>query len=326
MLIKLPSTQDKRSVSVSNKIGQSESTSIKDGILGRYNDSEQGNNQRTKMQDIENSGQPTRVIDQQNIKMHVNNRRITAGLGSDSDIRQSNRNNTTQLLEQERSRNDRQRQGNQGNLLRTTPFRASLQENVRSGILDTFRQHNSSLRYLEMEIEGIPDRKNKTSIFSSEKALTTNHNHPHPRKTELNVRFYLVTMQIGRLHPEGHNNQNDLQDMQLHAIDRRIHKTIQQTNQQICNSGSQRPGDTLLQILQKMKQDKADGIIIAPIWPEQSWYTKLKNLSTRFLFLGQADKILEMGQRMKDKDQKLPPSNVGAFFLDLSQTQEETYQ
>ncbi|KAA6400245.1 MAG: putative Transposon Ty3-I Gag-Pol polyprotein [Streblomastix strix] len=86
------------------------------------------------------------------------------------------------------------------------------------------------------------------------------------------------------------------------------------------------PIPVLSRVLQKMKQDKAQGIVIAPIWPGQSWYTKLKNLSTKFLFLGQADKILEMGQRMKDNDQKLPPGNVGAFLLDLSQTLEETYQ
>ncbi|KAA6370476.1 MAG: hypothetical protein EZS28_033999 [Streblomastix strix] len=75
-----------------------------------------------------------------------------------------------------------------------------------------------------------------------------------------------------------------------------------------------------------MKKDKAQGIIIAPIWPGQSWYTKLKNLSTKFLFTGQSDRILEMGQSMKDMDQMHPSDNVGAFLLDLSQTQGETCQ
>ncbi|KAA6377789.1 MAG: hypothetical protein EZS28_026686 [Streblomastix strix] len=79
----------------------------------------------------------------------------------------------------------------------------------------------------------------------------------------------------------------------------------------------------LNRILQKMKQDNAHQIIVIPIWPGQSWNTKLKNLSTKFLFLGQADKILEMGQRMKDKDQKLPSGNVGAFLLELLWTQEQ---
>ncbi|KAA6399087.1 MAG: hypothetical protein EZS28_005383 [Streblomastix strix] len=31
-----------------------------------------------------------------------------------------------------------------------------------------------------------------------------------------------------------------------------------------------------------------------------------------------SEKILEIGQRMKDQNQKLPPGNVGAFLLDLS--------
>ncbi|KAA6361852.1 MAG: hypothetical protein EZS28_042621 [Streblomastix strix] len=86
------------------------------------------------------------------------------------------------------------------------------------------------------------------------------------------------------------------------------------------------PISVLKRVLQKMKQNKEQGIVIASIWPGQSWYTKLKNLSIKFLFLGQANKILEMGQRMKDKDRKLPPGNVGAFLLDLSQMLGETYQ
>ncbi|KAA6390383.1 MAG: hypothetical protein EZS28_014091 [Streblomastix strix] len=86
------------------------------------------------------------------------------------------------------------------------------------------------------------------------------------------------------------------------------------------------PIPILSRVLQKMRQDKAQGIVIAPIQLGQSWFTKLKNLSTRFLFLGQANKILEMGQRMKNKDQKLPPGNVGAFLLDISQMSGEICQ
>ncbi|KAA6381939.1 MAG: hypothetical protein EZS28_022535 [Streblomastix strix] len=85
------------------------------------------------------------------------------------------------------------------------------------------------------------------------------------------------------------------------------------------------PIQILDRVSAKMKYDKALKILIAPIWPGQSWYTKLKNLSIKFLFLGQSDSILEMGQRMKDNDQKLPPGNAGAFLLDLSQTQDEIY-
>ncbi|KAA6381390.1 MAG: hypothetical protein EZS28_023083 [Streblomastix strix] len=57
-------------------------------------------------------------------------------------------------------------------------------------------------------------------------------------------------MQIGGLHTEGRNNLNDLQDIKLHATNRHIRNTIQQTNQQLCNSGSQRSGDTLPQCVQ----------------------------------------------------------------------------
>ncbi|KAA6385922.1 MAG: hypothetical protein EZS28_018552 [Streblomastix strix] len=299
------------------------------------------------MVDKENREQPTRVIDQQDNNMHVNNRRITTGLESNTDIREPDITDITRLLERKRSRNDKQCQRNKSYLLWATPYRASLQEDAGSGNLDTFRRHNISLLYWEMESEGIPDRKNKASILSGEETYTSDHNNPLPRKTELNNRFTLETMRIERLLTEGRNDLNDLQDMELHATDRHIRNTVQQTNQQLCNLNINDLGtrihnafnykwskvklyihppiSVLNSVLQKMKQDKAQVIVIAPIWPGQSWYTKLKNLSIKFLFLGQADKILEMGQRMKDKDQKLPPGNVGAFLLDLSQTLGETY-
>ncbi|KAA6377214.1 MAG: hypothetical protein EZS28_027259 [Streblomastix strix] len=189
--------------------------------------------------------------------MHATDRHITIRLRSDADIRKPDKINTTRLLERKGSGNDKYRQRNKSYLLRATLFRASLQKDPRSGSLDTFRQHNSSLRYWELESEGIPDRKNKASILPSVKTQTTNHNNPHPRKIELNDRFTLETMQIGRLLTEGRNNLNDLQDMELHATDRYICNTIQQTNQQLCNSGSQPPRDTHPQrILLQMEQSQ----------------------------------------------------------------------
>ncbi|KAA6383521.1 MAG: hypothetical protein EZS28_020949, partial [Streblomastix strix] len=160
--IQLLQTLDKRSVPVSSEIRQSENASIEDKIMGRDNNSKHNSKQRTEMMDKENRGQPTRFFDQQDNNMHANNRRITTGLGSNVYVLQSSRINTTRLLERKKSRNDQQRQGNQNYLLQATPFRVSHQEDARSGSLDTFRQHNSSLRYWEMESVRIPDRKNKT--------------------------------------------------------------------------------------------------------------------------------------------------------------------
>ncbi|KAA6392461.1 MAG: hypothetical protein EZS28_012009 [Streblomastix strix] len=255
--IELSETPDKRSVSISNRIRQNENASVKDGIMGWNNDSKQSSNKGIEMVDKENRGQPTRITNSQDNQMHVNDRRISIGLGSDADIRELDRTNTTRLLEQERGRDDKQCQGNKGHLLRATPFRASLQEDARSGSLDTFRQHNSSLRYWEMESEGIPDRKNKASILSSIETQTTDHNNPHPEKFKLNNRLTLETMQIGGLHTEGRNDLNNLQDMELHAGDRHIRNIIQQANQQLCDSGSQRSGDTLSQRIQlQMEQSQ----------------------------------------------------------------------
>ncbi|KAA6397291.1 MAG: hypothetical protein EZS28_007179 [Streblomastix strix] len=230
--IELSETSDKGSVSVSNRIRQSENAGAKQGIMGRNDGCEQSSNKGIEMVDKENRGQPTRITNSQDNNMHVNDKRISIGLGSDADIRELDRINTTRLLEQERGGDDKQCYGIKGYLLRTTPFRASLQEDARSGNLDTFRQHNSSPRYWEMESEGIPDRKNKVSILSSVKTQTTDHNNPHPGKSKLNNRLTLETMQIRRLHTEGGNNTNDF--------------------------GSQRSGDTLSQRIQlQVEQSQA---------------------------------------------------------------------
>ncbi|KAA6359495.1 MAG: hypothetical protein EZS28_044978 [Streblomastix strix] len=51
-----------------------------------------------------------------------------------------------------------------------------------------------------------------------------------------------------------------------------------------------------------------------------------KEFAHKFLFLRQSERNLEMEQRINDMDQKLQTGNVGAFLLNLSQTQEETGQ
>ncbi|KAA6363496.1 MAG: hypothetical protein EZS28_040978 [Streblomastix strix] len=152
--IELPEIPNKVGVAVSNRIEQSENASVKDGIMGWNNDSKQSSNQRIEMVNKENRGQPTRIVDQLDNNMHIDDRRITLRLRSDANIREPDRADTIRQLEQERSRNDKQCYRNKSNLLRATPFRASLQEDARSGNFDTFRQHNSSLRYWEMESEG----------------------------------------------------------------------------------------------------------------------------------------------------------------------------
>ncbi|KAA6403170.1 MAG: hypothetical protein EZS28_001296 [Streblomastix strix] len=106
-----------------------------------------------------------------------------------------------------------------------------------------------------MESEGIHDRKNKIGILPSEKTLTANHNNPHPKETELNNKLTHEIMQIRGLHNDGLNNTSDLQDMELHAIDRRIRTTTQQTKQQLSNSRSQRLGDAIPQRVQLQMEE-----------------------------------------------------------------------
>ncbi|KAA6387889.1 MAG: hypothetical protein EZS28_016584 [Streblomastix strix] len=280
--------------------------------------------------------------------MHVNKRRITIELGSDANIREPDRTETTQLLEQEGSGTDKQCQRNKSYLLWATPLRASLQEDARSGCLDTFRQHNSSLRYWEMESEGILEKKIKYVFYLVKRLqlqITTIH---IPRKLDS------TTDSLSRLCRPG---DYALKDGTIQMISKtrnympQIDIFVTQHNKLIYNYATAELNDlwthfhnafsykwskfklfihppilVLNRMLLKMKQDKAQGIAIAPIWPGESRYTILKNLSIKFLFLGQADKILEKGERMNDKDQKFPLGNVGTFLLDLSQTLGETCQ
>ncbi|KAA6362320.1 MAG: hypothetical protein EZS28_042152, partial [Streblomastix strix] len=85
--IELSESSDKGSISISNRIRQSENASFENGIMGRNDGCEQSSNKGIEMVDKENRGQPTRITNPQDNNMHVNDRRISIGLGSDADIR-----------------------------------------------------------------------------------------------------------------------------------------------------------------------------------------------------------------------------------------------
>ncbi|KAA6357658.1 MAG: hypothetical protein EZS28_046815 [Streblomastix strix] len=132
------------------------------------------------------------------------------------------------------------------------------------------------------------------------------------------------------------------------ATDRHIREQEQQQDQQLRNNGTlgfintipqciqlqleqdqtfyAPPIPTLLRVLAKLKQNKAQGILIAPIWPGQTWYIKLMKIYSKIHFYGPPEKKIQLGQSTTDKSQNLSPGNVGSFLLDLSQTQDQTYQ
>ncbi|KAA6396347.1 MAG: hypothetical protein EZS28_008132 [Streblomastix strix] len=71
--IKFFQTLDQRSVSIPPVSRQKEDASIENRIMGLDNDSEQGNDQRTEVVNMENMRQLTRLIDLQNNNMLANN-------------------------------------------------------------------------------------------------------------------------------------------------------------------------------------------------------------------------------------------------------------
>ncbi|KAA6384114.1 MAG: hypothetical protein EZS28_020360 [Streblomastix strix] len=207
-------------------------------------------------------------------------------------------------------------------------------------------QFNFAPFAVERVIEGNPDRKNKIGILPSEKLqqqITTIHSREKLNSTtdslsrfcrsrDYTLKDGMIQMiyktwnyipQIDKFATQFNKLINnyvkvDLNDLGTH-FDNAFNYKWSKVKLYI-----HPPIPLFNMVLQKMKQDKAEGLIIALIWPQQSSYTKLKNLSIKIIFRGLSQIILEIGQRMKDKDQNLPPGNVGIFLLDLSQTHQPT--
>ncbi|KAA6381490.1 MAG: hypothetical protein EZS28_022980 [Streblomastix strix] len=346
--IELSETSDKRSVSVSNRIRQSENTSVKDRIMGWNNDSKQSSNQGIEMVDKENRVQPTRIVDQQNNNMHVDDRRIS--IGWEATLVYENQIELIQhdcwnKKEVEMTSNAKEIKAIYYGLLRfeqvfkkmhdqailirsdnTTAVYDIKKWKAKESLIDRIKQVFYLVKRLKLQIATIhiPGKLNLTTDSLSRLC----------RSGDYTLKDGMIQMicktsnympEIDIFATQYNKLINNYATVDLNDLGTHFHNAFNYKWSKV-KLYIHPPIPVLGRVLQKMKQDKAQGIVIAPIWPGQSWYTKLKNLSTRFLFLGQANKVLEMGQRMKDKDQKLPPGNVGAFLLDLSQTSEEICQ
>ncbi|KAA6361997.1 MAG: hypothetical protein EZS28_042477 [Streblomastix strix] len=69
-------------------------------------------------------------------------------------------------------------------------------------------------------------------------------------------------------------------------------------------------------VIYKVELEQVKGIIIAPIWKGQVWWTALMQITMRWKELGDSQSVLKEGAWMKRNKQKLPPGKIGIFMVD----------
>ncbi|KAA6385266.1 MAG: hypothetical protein EZS28_019207 [Streblomastix strix] len=77
------------------------------------------------------------------------------------------------------------------------------------------------------------------------------------------------------------------------------------------------PSIRLLQAaLKKIREERIEAMIIAPLWPGQIWYTELVNENARSLMHGWSNEILEPGTSLIKKNLQLLPGMMCCYLLD----------
>ncbi|KAA6397766.1 MAG: hypothetical protein EZS28_006703 [Streblomastix strix] len=79
-------------------------------------------------------------------------------------------------------------------------------------------------------------------------------------------------------------------------------------------------------VLKKIREEPIEAIIIAPLWPDQIWYTELVNENVQSLMLSWSNEILEPGISLIKKNLKLPPGKIYCFLMDRRPEREEDSQ
>ncbi|KAA6398502.1 MAG: hypothetical protein EZS28_005968 [Streblomastix strix] len=69
-------------------------------------------------------------------------------------------------------------------------------------------------------------------------------------------------------------------------------------------------------VIYKVELEQVKGIIIAPIWRGQVWWTALMRITIHWKKLLDSQSVLKEGVWMKRNKQKLPPGKIGIFMVD----------
>jgi hypothetical protein len=86
------------------------------------------------------------------------------------------------------------------------------------------------------------------------------------------------------------------------------------------------PFSVLTQVLCKIERDNAEAIVVAPIWPTQTWFPKLLNLICRDSYILPKRKDLLVLPKNPELQHPLQKMRLGAFYLSGNQLKTQKYQ
>ncbi|KAA6374991.1 MAG: hypothetical protein EZS28_029482, partial [Streblomastix strix] len=69
-------------------------------------------------------------------------------------------------------------------------------------------------------------------------------------------------------------------------------------------------------VIRKVELEKVKGVLIAPVWRGQVWWTALTRITICQKELGNSQDVLKEGAWMKRNNQKLPPGKIGIFWVE----------
>ncbi|KAA6400220.1 MAG: hypothetical protein EZS28_004253 [Streblomastix strix] len=86
------------------------------------------------------------------------------------------------------------------------------------------------------------------------------------------------------------------------------------------------PISQLLKTIRKIKQERVSlAVLIAPDWPNQKWFTELREITRQKICLGESTQVLLMEAKHRNKGWALPPGLIYLFFQ-WEQERREAFQ
>ncbi|KAA6372125.1 MAG: hypothetical protein EZS28_032347, partial [Streblomastix strix] len=85
------------------------------------------------------------------------------------------------------------------------------------------------------------------------------------------------------------------------------------------------PISQLLKTIRKVKKERVPiAVLIAPEWPNQNWFTELREIAIQKVCLGESTQVLIMGTKHRNKGWALPPGLI--YLFQWEQRRREAFQ
>ncbi|KAA6367789.1 MAG: hypothetical protein EZS28_036684, partial [Streblomastix strix] len=291
--------------------------------------SDNGLNNNSKLELVDN-----KAMINQSCKLNTNtfindndDRCITSRTGFNSGKGQGNDLNSIWNLEQKINEVYKQQQRNYSYKFRPTKFHKCLKEFASSILSNWKRYQYSSFRHQEIESINIINKRNQTSTLNNRKARNSDSEYSPPRIQNE------IEDALSRLSREGNYKLKEKIFQQI-CFQMNLNPTIDLFSQlfnnllptlmstiwglkeiaidsrnQVCKKEFpwiNSPIPPLPAVLKKIREDKIDAMIIAPLWPGQISYTELVNEYVLSHMFGWNNEILEPRTLLIMKNLKLP--------------------